>query len=306
MTTLRIGTRGSALALWQAEHVRALLGERHPDLQTEIVVIRTKGDMIVDRPLAEIGGKGLFLKEIEEALLAGVVDLAVHSMKDVPWEDPEGLELCGVLERADPFDRLCAGQPLANLDALPTGARVGTGSLRRGAQLLRLRPDVEIVPIRGNVPTRLARAGEEGDLDAVVLAGAGLDRLGLNHPGHLSLQPPDVLPAPAQGAVVLQCRQGDAHTRTWVDGLAHAETEWLVRAERRCLHSVEGDCHTPFGAWAHLDQAGTLHLHARLLDPSGSAEEAMGCVALGASPLESANALGAEVGDRLRAAWAAR
>ena len=299
--TIRIGTRGSALALWQARHVEERLQRVFPHLHIEIIVLQTRGDLVLDRPLAEIGGKGLFLKEIEEALLRGEVDMAVHSLKDVPWEQPEGLALAAVLERGAPYDALCvAPGRAASISALPERARVGTGSLRRGAQLRAMRPDLEVVPIRGNVPTRLARARAEGDLDAVVLAEAGLRRLDLWGPGMATLAPPGFLPAPAQGAVTVQVREDDATARTWAATLHDVPTALCVRAERACLHAIEGDCHTPFAAYAQRDADGIV-CHARLLREDGAFVEHSSRAAFGAdeAPLEVAHALGRRLGEAL-------
>ncbi len=273
MTTLRLGTRGSELALRQAHWVRDRLVEAHPNLEVEVVVIKTKGDQILDRPLAEVGGKGLFVKEIEHALLEDEVDLAVHSLKDMPVEQPEGLVLTVFPQRADPFDALCASQPLSSLADLPEGARIGTGSLRRGAQLVRLRSDLEIVGIRGNVQTRLAK--RDGDLDAVVLASAGLRRLELWEDGFLELTPPEFLPAPAQGILAVETRVDDQATRHWLRALEDEDARLCATAERACLGKIEGDCHTPFAAFASIN-GGVMHLFARLFDDEQRCFEARG------------------------------
>ncbi|MCB9506066.1 MAG: hydroxymethylbilane synthase [Myxococcales bacterium] len=299
MDPIRIGTRGSELALWQANHVAARLREAAPGLEVELVIIKTTGDRITDRPLAEVGGKGLFVKEIEEALLDGGVDLAVHSLKDVPAELPPGLELCSYPGRESPFDALCGREPLGSLADLRRGARVGTGSERRGAQLLAARPDLEIVPIRGNVPTRLARRDGADGLDAVVLAEAGLRRLGRWERGFLALQPPDVIPAPAQGILALEARIGDARVAPLAAALDVATARRAAAIERACLRAVGGDCHTPFGALADT-VGGGLTLIARLFDDSGRAHDLARVVPPDAD-LAGAARVGAEVGAALRA-----
>lgn len=271
--TLKLGTRGSALALWQAHHIRDRLEAMEGSPGVEIVVISTKGDRILDRPLAAIGGKGLFVKEIEVALANGEIDLAVHSLKDMPTAQPPGLELVAFPTSASPFDGLCGREPMASLTDLPQGARVGTGSLRRGAQLKALRPDIEVVGIRGNVQTRLLRRFEpEPGLDAVVLARAGLDRLELWEDGFLPLEAPAFLPAPGQGVLAVETRADDPDTRRWVDQLDDREARLRVTAERSCLAGIEGNCHTPFAAFARID-GDALSLHARLMDEQGGMVE---------------------------------
>ncbi|MBI4510593.1 MAG: hydroxymethylbilane synthase [Deltaproteobacteria bacterium] len=248
---LVIGTRGSALALWQANHVKARLEAADPGLSVELRVIKTKGDKILDAPLSQVGGKGLFVKEIEEALLAGQVDLAVHSMKDVPAELMPGLILAAVSQREDPRDVLVS-RHAGGLDGLPPGGHVGTSSLRRICQLKARRPDLRIAPLRGNVDTRLRRL-DAGDFDAVVLAAAGLVRLGhaARITEHLSA---DVsLPAVGQGALGLETREGDAATRDRVVGVLHdVSTADCVAAERAFLGRLNGGCQAPIGAHATL------------------------------------------------------
>jgi hydroxymethylbilane synthase len=262
---IRIGTRGSALALWQAHHIRDRLLTLHPGLEVELEVIVTRGDQILDRPLALVGGKGLFVREIEVALLDGTIDLAVHSLKDMPTEQPPGLELRAYPERASAFDVLCARADGVTLDTLPQGARVGTASLRRSAQLRRLRPDLEIVSIRGNVQTRLGKRESEA-LDAVVLAEAGLRRLDIWEDGRFSVLPfPAYAPAPAQGCLAIETREGDARVATLIDPLDHEDTRLAIEAERACLEALGGDCHTPFCAYARR-RDDELSLFARLLD----------------------------------------
>ena len=276
MSTLTLGTRGSQLALWQAHHVRDRLQAIHTGLTVRIEVISTQCDRILDRPLAAIGGKGLFVKEIEQALLDGTIDLAVHSLKDMPTEQPEGLALVAFPASASPDDALCARDPLASLSDLRAGARVGTGSLRRGAQLKRLRQDLQIEGIRGNVETRLAKRFATHDpLDAVVLARAGLERLGLWEAGFLALGPPDLLPAPGQGVLAIETRAADAQTRSLVEPLNDRAAMLRVSAERACLAGIEGNCHTPFAAFAQVS-AERVTLDARLLDDDGVMHEASG------------------------------
>ena len=250
--TLRIATRKSLLALWQANHVQALLTEAHPGIQIELVKIVTEGDRVLDRPLSEIGGKGLFLKELERAMLNGEADLAVHSMKDVPASMAEGLVLDAVLPRANPYDALVSrnGQLLADL---PAGSRIGTSSLRRKSQLLALRPDLEVTDLRGNVDTRLRKL-DEGQYDAIILACAGLQRLGLGERITETLQPPDWLPASTQGIIGLQCRQEDTDTRALIEPLADADTMVVASAERAVARVLEATCQVPLAAHAVLDQ----------------------------------------------------
>ncbi len=254
--TLRIGTRGSELALWQAHHVAALLARldgAHDNLQIEIMEIRTEGDHVLDRPLSEVPGKAFFTKEIEEALAAGHIDLAVHSLKDLPTELPDGLALAAVLEREDPRDVWLAkgGSAGAGFAALAAGGRVGTSSLRRRALLARYRPDLELVDLRGNVPTRVRRV-EEGKYDAIILAAAGVKRLGLER--HITQYLPldRFLPAVAQGAVAVEIRAHDEATRAWVRRLDHPPTHLTTAAERALLAALQGGCQVPVGALATL------------------------------------------------------
>jgi len=248
---LRIGTRASRLALWQAEWVKNSLQRLHPGLQVELTKIETQGDRILDVPLAKIGGKGLFVKEIEEALLDGRIDLAVHSMKDVPTLLPPGLEMCCISERADPRDCLVLTGSANNLADLPQAALIGTSSLRRRAQLLHKRPDLRISDMRGNVDTRLRKMQEEG-LDGIVLAAAGLKRLGYEERIGLYLEPTDCLPAIAQGVLGLECRIDDRTTKVLVTPLHHSETATAVTAERAFLARLEGGCQVPVAGYAKL------------------------------------------------------
>ncbi len=251
MSRVRIGTRGSVLALWQAEHVKgrmAALGH-----EVSVQVITTTGDRLLDRRLEAVGGKGAFLKEIEEAMQAGEVDLAVHSLKDVPTVLPEGLELCAMLERADPRDAfLSAG---TGLDELPAGARVGTTSLRRQAQLRAARPDLVLTDLRGNVDTRIRRL-REGRFDAILLAMAGLVRLGRTDEVTEPLDPRRFVPAPGQGAIALECRAEDTTVREAVAPLDHPPTARRVAAERAFLATLGGGCNVPLGAHAFEDGSG--------------------------------------------------
>lgn len=296
---VRIGSRGSRLALWQAEHIRARLIELQPGLEVEIVVIKTRGDQILDRPLADVGGKGLFVKEIEEALLAGDIDLAVHSLKDMPTEQPEGLVLAAYPERAQAFDVFCPSEPSATFESLARGARVGTSSLRRASQVLRARPDLEIVSIRGNVETRLRkRFDPELRLAGVLLAEAGLKRLGIWEDGFEVLAPPLFVPAPAQGVLAIETRCDGGDVRALVERLDHAETRLAVLAERACLAEIGGDCRTPFAAWARRS-ADRLILDARLLEADGRSVDAQAELPWTGADAAAAEALGRSLAARL-------
>ncbi len=249
---LIIATRGSQLALWQAEHVKARLLETSPGLEVELNVIKTSGDLILDVPLAKVGGKGLFVKEIEQALLERTADLAVHSMKDVPPALAPGLELCAVSSREVPWDALCVAPSAGpvSVRSLPAQARVGTSSMRRQCQLLALRPDLRISMLRGNVPTRLRKL-DAGEYDAIVLAAAGLTRLGLGERISHLLPAEDSLPAVAQGVLGLEVRAGDDEVRALVRAAMHdAREEPRVLAERAFLAAMGGSCQTPLAAHA--------------------------------------------------------
>ena len=262
---IRIGSRGSLLALWQAEHVRdRLIALGH---EVSIQVITTTGDRMQDKRLEAVGGKGAFLKEIEEAMLAGEVDLAVHSLKDVPTLLPDGLGLVAVLERADPRDAWIASSG-ARLDALPAGARVGTTSLRRVCQVRAERADVTVEILRGNVDTRLRKL-REGSFDAIVLAMAGLTRLGRAHEVTQPLDAGEFLPAPGQGVIALECRLRDAGISEAVAPLHHLPTHRAVQAERGFLAALGGGCNVPLGAYATGDN-GSLTLRAFVADPEGT------------------------------------
>jgi hydroxymethylbilane synthase len=265
---LKIGTRGSPLALAQANMVRDLLIASHPGLRAvEIVIIKTTGDQVQDRPLAEIGGKGLFTKEIEEGLLARSIDLAVHSMKDVATAPPAALTIDCFLEREDPRDALIGA---ASLDALKPGARVGSASLRRGAQVMLRRPDLIVSSLRGNVGTRLARIAE-GAFDATFLALAGLKRLGLADRADAVIEPEVMLPAIAQGIIGIQRRSDDLRVAALLAPLNHAPSAAVAACERAFLRGLDGSCRTPIAGLARLDGAGGLHFLGETLAPDGSA-----------------------------------
>lgn len=249
---LRIGTRGSALALWQARHVAERLGRLEEAPAVELIEIETEGDRIVDRALSTLPGKAFFTKEIERALLDGEVDMAVHSLKDLATEAPDGLEIGAVLERQDPRDALVS-RTRGGLDELPAGARIGTSSLRRRALLGRWRPDLEVADLRGNVPTRIDKL-DAGRYDAIVLATAGLARLGLDHRVSSVLSADRFLPAVAQGAIAVQVRSSDAETLAWVRRLEHAPTRSAVTAERALLGRLEGGCQIPVGALGTVEE----------------------------------------------------
>ena len=245
--TLRIATRKSALALWQTEHVAARLRQQHPQLVIELVPLSTRGDEILDRSLATLGGKGLFLKELEVAIEEGRADCAVHSLKDVPMALDAPFALAAVLERADPFDAFVSNHH-ASLDALPHGARVGTSSLRRQLQLRALRSDLQLLDLRGNVNTRLAKL-DAGEYDAILLACAGLQRLGFAARIRTRLTPPDFLPAAAQGAIAVECRADDAATQALFAPLEHAPTRRCVDVERAMNLRLGGSCQVPIAGY---------------------------------------------------------
>ena len=307
---LRIGTRGSPLALVQAELISSLLHAAHPNLPVpELVVIKTAGDRITDRPLSEIGGKGLFTKEIDNALMTGQVDLAVHSMKDVPTEIPQGLRLACLLPRADPRDVLIS-KPGNSLADLPSDCLIGTSSLRRQALLLQARPDLRVTGLRGNVQTRLAKL-QSGAIDATLLAMAGLERLGLvDHlvllrSGFFPLQSliavplaiQTLLPAVAQGALGLIIRAEDTSLASQLGVLHCFETEASITAERACLAALEGSCQTPIAAFAQPEAGGQLWLRAMIAKPDGS--HALTLEAK--NTMKKAEILGTEVGTKLYA-----
>jgi hydroxymethylbilane synthase len=308
---IRIGSRGSALALWQAHHIRdrllALAPQRDglpPVTDVEIVVIRTTGDRIQHIPLAEVGGKGLFTKELEDALCAGAIDLAVHSMKDMPAELPPGLALVSVPSREDPRDALVlpadAPPGASGLDALPSGATVGTSSLRRSALLRLARPDLNIVALRGNVDTRLAKVdAREGGLDAIVLACAGLRRLGLGHRISTALPPEVMLPAVGQGALAIEAVADRYDVKAVTDLLDDPQTRWATVAERAFLATLEGNCQVPLAAHATVN-GDRLSIEGLVASPDG-ARAHRDCVE---GPREDAEALGVLLAGRLLGAGA--
>ena len=261
MKTLKIATRQSPLALWQAEHIKQRLEQMYADVHVELVTFVTQGDKILDTPLAKIGGKGLFVKELEAALLDGRADLAVHSMKDVPMQLPEGLTLAVTCEREDPFDAFVSNE-YESFDALPIGAKLGTSSLRRKCQLLKARPDLEVIDLRGNVGTRLSKL-DAGQYDAIILASAGLKRLGLQDRIRHTLSPELSLPAVGQGALGLECRADDQATLALILPLMHVETDTCVRAERAFNAYLEGGCQVPIAAYATLT-GDTLSIEGRV------------------------------------------
>lgn len=246
-----IATRGSKLALWQAEWIKSLLKEIDPEFEIELNKIKTTGDKILDVPLAQVGGKGLFVKEIEEAMLRGEADLAVHSMKDVPTDLPDGLHLSAITKREDPRDAFIAGKGITSFDGLPQGANIGTSSLRRICQLLNRRPDLKITQLRGNVDTRLRKL-DEGEFDAIILATAGVKRLGHADQITEKLSTDISLPAIGQGAVGIECRVDDEFINGLLAKLDHEETSICVRAERAFLKKLEGGCQVPIAAYARL------------------------------------------------------
>jgi hydroxymethylbilane synthase len=301
MAPLRIGTRGSKLARVQTDLVCQALAAAHPELAApgalEPVAIRTTGDRITDRPLAELGGKGLFCKELEIALLERRIDLAVHSIKDLPTWLPDGLVIGAVLARADPRDVLIARAATAIAD-LPQRALIGTASVRRKAQLLARRPDLRIVNFRGNVDTRLRKLAA-GEVDATLLARAGLDRLGLAEAGALTLSPEEMLPAVGQGAIGIECRADDPAILGWLAAVDHQESHARVRAERALLAALDGSCHTPIGGLAEIAD-GRLRLRALIARPDGSE-----CLrAERSGPIGEAEGLGRDAGAELRASAA--
>ena len=297
--TLRIATRKSPLALWQAEHVAARLRAAHPGLAVELVGMSTQGDRILDSPLAKVGGKGLFVKELEVALLDGRADIAVHSMKDVPVEFPDGLHLPVILEREDPRDAFVSNA-YARFEDLPQGARVGTSSLRRQCQLAARRPDIVIDSLRGNVNSRLAKL-DAGQFDAIILAAAGLKRLGFADRIRCELEPETSLPAIGQGAIGIECRRDDARTGALIAVLDDPDTHLRLRAERALNTRLKGGCQVPIAGHAILD-GDQLWLRGLVGEPDGSrmlrAERrgpASEAEALGVQLAEDLLALGADV-----------
>jgi len=298
VTRVRLGSRASALAMRQAELAVAALKRAHPDVTFEVVQFTTKGDRDLEHPLPAIGGKGVFTEELERALLAGEIDVAVHSLKDLPTEQSWGLAVAAVLERADPGDVLVS-RSRKSLAELPPSPAIGTSSTRRAAQIAALRPDVRLLELRGNVPTRVKKAlAADGPYDAIVLAAAGLDRLGLGPAVSERFSPARLLPAPGQGAIALQCGTSDP-VRKLVAVVNHQATWAAVTAERAFLAGLEGGCAAPVAAYARLD-AGTLILHGLVASTDGTrvlrfeaTGEPAGAVQLGRQLAESALAAGA-------------
>ncbi|MEO5565155.1 MAG: hydroxymethylbilane synthase [Luteimonas sp.] len=298
MPTIRIATRKSPLALWQSEHVADRLRAAHPGLIVTLVPMSTRGDQVLDRSLAAIGGKGLFLKELELAMQRGEADCAVHSLKDVPMELEPGFTLPAILVRADHADAFVSNQ-YPDIDALPQGARVGTSSLRRQAQLRARRPDLLLLDLRGNVNTRVARL-DAGEYDAIVLACAGLQRLGFDARIRARLDAPAWLPAPAQGAIAIEGREGDSAVHALCAVLDDASTRSCVEAERAMNRALHGSCHVPVAGYAQLEGA-----MLRLQGLVGSADD--GRLVRGEASGDPGNpeTIGAEVAKRLLAAGAA-
>ena len=295
---IRIATRKSPLALWQANHIKARLEALHPQLVVELLPMSTRGDHILDSPLSKVGGKGLFVKELEQAILDGHADIAVHSMKDVPVAFPAGLDLCLICERDDPRDAFVSNQ-FASLQALPAGSRVGTSSLRRQCQLRALRSDLQIGELRGNVNSRLAKL-DAGEYDAIILAAAGLKRLELQSRIRQLLPAETSLPANGQGALGIECRPDDAELLALLAPLAHPATALCVRAERAMNRALQGGCQVPIGAYAELhgddvwlrglvgSPDGQQILRAERRGPAATAEQ------LGQSVAEQLLAMGAD------------
>lgn len=292
---LRIGTRGSPMALAQTGMVRDRIVAANPGLETELVVVTTVADKILDRPLSEIGGKGLFTKELEQALYADAIDVAVHSMKDVETWLPEGLVIACILARDDPRDAFLSPRA-TGLSDLPAGARVGTSSLRRAAQVLMRRPDLRIVPLRGNANTRMRKL-EAGECDATLLALAGLERLGLEGMARTVLSVEEMLPAVAQGALGIEARAGDTAIHALLAPLACARTTTTIAAERALLAELDGSCRTPIAALARIE-GDTLSLDGLLFLPDGSRHWA----ASRAGPVADAERIGRDCGAEIKAA----
>lgn len=292
MNRIVIATRKSRLALWQSEHCAELLRRACPGLEVELLPMSTRGDEVLDRSLAEIGGKGLFLKELEKALLDGDADIAVHSLKDMPAEQPEGLALGAYLERADPRD-LWITRTGHSIRELAPGSRVGSSSLRRISQLRALRLDLDIVPLRGNVETRL-RAVAEGSIDATLLAAAGLERLGITPPEAIALDPLTWLPAPGQGIIAVQQRAADGEVSELLARIGSAQSALQAVAERSVVRVLGGDCRMPLAVHAELGSAGRMHVRACLGDGAGRLIESES-----AGTVEQADRLGVDCAGRL-------
>ena len=302
---VRIGTRGSKLALWQASWVEKAISSNFPSVPVEIVIIKTKGDKILDVPLAKVGGKGLFVKEIEEALLDGRIDIAVHSMKDMPAIVPDGLCIGAVPERENPSDVLISlnGDRLADL---PKEAKIGTSSLRRSAQILHLRPDFQIVPLRGNLDTRLKKLRQE-NLDAIIVAAAGVIRLELNDHVTQYLEPDTILPAVGQGALCIEIRKNDNRIESIVSPIDHESTRTAVTGERAFLKHLEGGCQIPVAAFGTIE-GDSISLTGMVADIDGStvfrksmSGRTKDCATIGVELAEALIDMGAKpILDRLR------
>lgn len=289
---LRIATRQSPLALWQANFVKTALEQRFPELSVELVTMVTKGDIILDTPLAKVGGKGLFVKELELALLENRADIAVHSMKDVPMEFPEGLGLAVICQREDPRDAFVSNQYRC-LSELPEGAIVGTSSLRRQCQLMARYPHLKVKSLRGNVGTRLSKL-DNGEYDAIILASAGLIRLGLKDRIRDFIAVEDSLPASGQGAVGIETRIGDERVLKYIESLNHPETAYCVKAERAMNARLQGGCQVPIGAFATL-QMNTISMNALV----GSLDGKQIIRASGVASVEQAELLGVQIAEQL-------
>lgn len=292
MNTLKIATRQSPLALWQAEHIKSRLQALHPGLAVELVKFVTQGDKILDTPLAKIGGKGLFVKELENALLDGRADLAVHSMKDVPMDLPANLTLAVICERENPFDAFVSNQ-YSSLDDLPQGARLGTSSLRRKSQIQAYRPDLNIIDLRGNVGTRLSKL-DAGEYDAIILAAAGLKRLQLESRIQGILPPELSLPAVGQGALGLECRSNDQAVLTLIAPLSDPATSYCIKAERAFNRTLQGGCQVPIAGFAVLEN-NQLSMQGRVGSPDG--QQLLKAEVCGAA--EQAEQLGQQLAQRL-------
>ena len=290
--TIRIATRKSALALWQAEYVKAKLVAHYPHVTVELVPMSTQGDKILDTPLAKIGGKGLFIKELEIAMLEGRADIAVHSMKDVPVAFPDGFGLHAICERENPYDAFVSNH-YESIDALPEGAVVGTSSLRRQCQIRKHRPDLVIKDLRGNVNTRLAKL-DAGEYDAIILASAGLIRLDMASRIKMALPASLSLPAVGQGAVGIECRNDDSELIALLQALNHAETNTRVTAERAMNERLEGGCQVPIGSFATLD-GDALTLTGMVGKPDGTTL----LFASATGPANDAQRIGVEVAESL-------
>lgn len=294
---IRIATRKSPLALWQANEVSRQLKIHHPGLEVELVTMVTKGDKFLDAPLAKIGGKGLFVKELEQGMLEGAADIAVHSMKDVPMEFPEGLYLPVIMERENPYDAFVSNN-YATLDDLPANARIGTSSLRRQLQIKAMRPESEMLNLRGNVNTRLAKLDND-EYDAIILASAGLLRLGFEDRLRHNLTPEQSLPSVGQGAVGIECREGDAELDALLAPLQHTDTTIRLRAERALNKGLNGGCQVPIAGYALLEN-NEIYLRGLVGRPDGSEvvfDEIRG-------PAEQAEELGSTLAERLLSAGA--